>query len=217
MSDFEIVTQHPDMLKYIDYLQHKNAESLSFYPMQVFEREYAKQRLFLGILNKQPCGYLYVGAKGGDVKCHQVCIQYDLRNRLYGAMLVAAMENYAYNAYTITLRCGFDLDANDFWRALGYTCINVVPGGMRRNRQINVWRKVVTKEVIDIVPVEPQIGATDASIWVKNKRVGVVSQFHRGKALMDYRHIVVSGTEDIDERQNEIIEQADIFTLLEES
>ena len=45
MSDFEIVTRHHDMLKYIDYLQRKNAEALSFYPMQVFEREYAKHRL----------------------------------------------------------------------------------------------------------------------------------------------------------------------------
>ena len=53
-----------------------------------------------------------------------MCIEYDARRRLYGAALVQAMEDYATEgkAYTLTLRCGFDLDANTFWAALGYRC-----------------------------------------------------------------------------------------------
>lgn len=61
------------MLKFIDLLQRKNAEALSFYPTQVFEREKENGRLYLGLLNGEPCGYIYVGSAGGDVKCHQVC------------------------------------------------------------------------------------------------------------------------------------------------
>jgi hypothetical protein len=108
MEDFVIVKQHPEMLFYIDALQRKNAEAVSFYPNQVFEREQKNGRLYLGLLNGQPCGYIYVGASGGDVKCHQVVIQYDARRKLYGAMLVLAMENYANAAFSnsITLRCG---------------------------------------------------------------------------------------------------------------
>ena len=37
--DFIIVKEHPKMLEFIDFLQRKNAEALSFYPKQVFERE----------------------------------------------------------------------------------------------------------------------------------------------------------------------------------
>ena len=114
--DFVVVRSHPRLVEYVDALQRKNAEALSFYPKQVFERESEKGRIFLGLLNGEPCGYLYAGAQNRDVKLHQVCIQYDARRRLYGALIVGAMENYAEegNATSITLRCGFDLDANNF-------------------------------------------------------------------------------------------------------
>ena len=88
---FEVVKTHPDLILYVDALQKKNAEALSFYPRAVFEREAKNGRIFLGLLNGEPAGYLYVGATGGDVKCHQVCIQYDARRSLYGAALVQAM------------------------------------------------------------------------------------------------------------------------------
>ena len=39
MTDFVILKEHPSMLQFIDQLQKKNAEALSFYPKQVFERE----------------------------------------------------------------------------------------------------------------------------------------------------------------------------------
>lgn len=211
MDNFQIVTEHNDMLKYIDFLQKKNAESLSFYPMQVFEREQKNKRLFLGLLNNQPCGYIYVGANGADVKCHQVCVQYDLRNRYYGACLVGALENYAYYANTITLRCGFDLDANNFWAALGYRVINIVDGGIRRNRKINIWQKS-KNEAIELLSIEPAIGKTDNSIWVKNKKTGIVSSFSRGAALANYRSIVVGGKNIITNIENiDVFEQMDIF------
>lgn len=177
------------MIDYIDGLQRKNAEALSFYPRQVFEREQSKGRLFLGMLNGEPCGYLYVGAQGQDVKCHQVCIQYDARRRLYGAAIVAVMEQYASeaNAASITLRCGFDLDANQFWESLGYDCIANFPGGVRRMRTINVWRKQITPELFETLAIEPAAGVVDASIWRRNKKTGTVTQFVRGKSMRAYR------------------------------
>lgn len=187
MDDFVVVTQHPSMIAFVDSLQKKNAEALSFYPKQVFERESEKGRLFLGLLNGEPCGYLYVGAAGKDVKCHQVCIQYDARRRLYGAMLVAVMEEYASRSASITLRCGFDLDANEFWKSLGYKVIAHHQGGVRRMRTINVWRKQILPELFDVQELEPAIGKTSASVWAKHKTTGLVTQFVRGKAMADYR------------------------------
>ena len=186
-DDFVVVQEHPSMLAFVDGLQRKNAEALSFYPRQVFEREQAKGRLFLGLLNGEPCGYLYVGAHGRDVKCHQVCIQYDARRRLYGAAIVAVMEAYAEGSSSITLRCGFDLDANEFWKSLGYQCIAHQIGGVRRMRTINVWRKQLLPELFETIAIEPAVGMADASLWRKNKQTGLVTQFVRGKAMRDYR------------------------------
>lgn len=188
--DFVVLQTHPSMIDYIDGLQRKNAEALAFYPRQVFEREQEKGRLFLGMLNGEPCGYLYVGAANGkDVKCHQICIQYDARRRLYGAAIVAVMEQYAIEgrAASITLRCGFDLDANDFWGSLGYVCIAHQLGGVRRMRTINVWRKQLRPELFETLAIEPAAGVVDASIWRRNKKTGTVTQFVRGKAMQDYR------------------------------
>ena len=189
MNDFVVLQDHPSLIDHIDGLQRKNAEALSFYPRQVFEREQAKGRLFLGMLNGEPCGYLYVGAAGKDVKCHQVCIQYDARRRLYGAAIAAVMEQYAHGgkASSITLRCGFDLEANDFWKSMGYSCIAHHIGGVRRMRTINVWRKQLGAELFETLAIEPAYGVVDASIWRRNKKVGTVTQFIRGKAMKDYR------------------------------
>jgi hypothetical protein len=183
------------MVDYIDALQKKNAEALSFYPRQVFERKQDKGRLFLGMLNGEPCGYLYVGAANRkDVKCHQVCIQYDARRRLYGAAIVAVMEQYATegNATSITLRCGFDLDANDFWKSMGYACVAHQPGGVRRMRMINVWRKQLLPELFETLAIEAAVGVVDASVWRRNKKTGTVTQFVRGKAMKDYRATLVN-------------------------
>jgi hypothetical protein len=198
VNDFCVVQTHPQMIAFVDSLQRKNAEALSFYPRQVFEREQEKGRLFLGMLNAEPCGYLYVGAAtSGDVKCHQVCIQYDARRRLYGAAVVAVMEQYATDAHaaSITLRCGFDLDANKFWKSMGYSCIAHQVGGVRRMRTINVWRKQLRAELFDVVAIDPAIGIADASVWRKHKKTGIVTQFVRGKAMRDYRASIVEAAE----------------------
>lgn len=201
MTDFVVLQTHPSMIDYIDGLQRKNAEALAFYPRQVFEREQAKGRLFLGMLNGEPCGYLYVGAQGQDVKCHQVCIQYDARRRLYGAAIVAVMEEYASEgqAASITLRCGFDLDANNFWKEMGYDCIAHHVGGVRRMRTINVWRKQLRAELFETIAIEPAAGVVDASLWRRNKQTGTVTQFVRGKAMRDYRALLVKGEKQRDD------------------
>lgn len=210
MVEFMIVKQHPELINYIDYLQKKNAEALSFYPKCVFEREAEKGRLFLGLLNNQPCGYIYVGAKGEDVKCHQVCIQYDARRKLYGALLVMAMEEYAQNSISITLRCGFDLDANMFWKELGYHCINIVMGGVRRNRKINIWRKYIDKDIFTELYINPAVGKTSASFWTKHKQTGIITQFHRGKSLKDYRLKLEADSDKVKRRIETALDQTEI-------
>lgn len=197
-DDFVVVNEHPSMIDFVDGLQRKNAEALSFYPRQVFEREQKAGRLFLGILNGEPCGYIYAGAQGKDVKCHQVCIQYDARRRLYGAALVQVLEAYANDgkAATLTLRCGFDIDANQFWGSLGYGVVAVHNGGIRRMRRINVWQKQLSPGLFEPIYIEPEVGKTNASVWAKHKQTGIVTQFIRGKKMDQYRALILSGMDD---------------------
>jgi hypothetical protein len=197
-DDFVVVTSHPKMIEFIDGLQKKNAEQLSFYPKTVFEREQRSGRLFLGLLNGEPCGYVYVGAQGRDVRCHQVCIQYDARRRLYGAALVQILEHYANEgrASTITLRCGFDIEANQFWKALGYGVVAVQNGGIRRMRRINIWQKQLAAQLFEPIHIEPEIGKASASVWQKHKQTGMVSQFIRGKKMHDYRLLILGKTDE---------------------
>ena len=130
-----------------------------------------------------------MGAVGGDVKIHQVCIQYDARRKLYGASLLVALEDYAnkYYSTSITLRCGFDLDANVFWKEMGYKCINIVNGGIRRMRKINIWRKQLQPILFDDIHIEPAKGKTNSNIWRKHKKTGIITQFTRGEKLQQYR------------------------------
>ena len=160
-------------LVFIDYLQKKNAEDLSFYPKVVFEREVENKRLLLALVNKQHAGYLYHGAIEvyKPIKIHQACIEYDLRGNWYGAGLVGTIEDIGklINAQGISLRCGSDIAANSFWKLMGFKCIDIQPGGIRRMRDINVWFKQITEdmfgdEIDDSLAIEPSTKKKDLSL-----------------------------------------------------
>lgn len=199
MSDeFVIVKTHPLIVQYVDGLQRKNAEALSFYPRQVFERESERGRILLSLLNGEPCGYIYIGsATDGTMRCHQVCIEYDARRRLYGAQLVVAMEAEAVklSATWARLRCGFDLDANEFWKSLGYRCVKHVAGGVRRMRTINVWEKIIGPALFDLTEIDAAKGKTSSAIWAKHKKTGIVTGFVRGDKLVQYRASLIDAAQ----------------------
>lgn len=144
---FSIVTKHPDLLKYVVSLQAKNSNELGFLPRVVFERVADAGRLFLGLLNGEPCGYILVGSGWqGVLRRWQVCIQYDVRRRLYGAMLVEAAEQYgeSVGCTQSLVRCASDLEANQFWQSIGYRLAGHEESGVARKSRrphINIWTK----------------------------------------------------------------------------
>lgn len=177
--------------KFIDHLQKKNAEDLSFYPVGVFEREIENQRILVALVNAEPAGYLYHGAIKLDypLKIHQACIQYDLRGNWYGAGLCGFLEDLASigGSRFISLRCGSDISANTFWQNMGYKCVQITPGGIRRMRDINVWQKLLSKDLFGFEEIEPSKKKKDASIWAKRDKTKKQNSMLRGKALLDYR------------------------------
>ena len=190
MSGITVDAAVPNDLVYIDSLQKKNAEELSFYPKVVFEREIENRRIILARVNSEPAGYLYHGAFMPVLKIHQACIQYDLRRHLYGAELVRLLRDLAAAAgcMSITLRCGSDIDANGFWRAMGFFCEGITKGGVRRMRDINCWRLDIHQQLFTD-PLEPSTKKQDASLWRKHKD-GKKSQFMRGADIKQYRESI---------------------------
>ena len=75
---------------------------------------------------------------------------------------------------------------------MGYSCVAVQDGGIRRMRKINVWRKALNIELFQDIAIEPAVGKADASVWRKNKQTGIVTQFVRGKAMRDYRAKIIA-------------------------
>jgi len=191
MKDFVARPATESDLIYIDYLQRKNAEELAFYPKIVFEREISNQRIVLAEFNGEPCGYLYHGAFSNVCCVHQACIQYDLRGQLYGATLVQHLVALCKAAHTsaITLRCGSDIAANNFWRAMGFDCEAVTQGGVRRMRDINHWRLNLQPQLF-IFSQEPSTKQKDASVWRKRGDLSI-SSFKRGASLKEYRKAVI--------------------------
>lgn len=180
-------------LLYIDSLQRKNAEELSFYPSQVFEREIVNKRLLLAKVNNEPAGYLYHGAFGPIVKIHQACIQYDLRGKLYGAELVRLLIKIAEQkkSMSITLRCGSDIEANGFWKTMGFVCEGITKGGARRMRDINCWRHDINPQLF-ISSIEPSTKSKSSALWAKHRKLNKINQnsFIRGKGTLDYRNLI---------------------------
>lgn len=123
---------------------------------------------------------------------HQACIQYDARRKLYGEGLVRCLEADAEGSAAIQLRCAFDLEANEFWKSLGYRCIAHQQGGARRSRQINVWRKDLRPALIPAPGIEPALGRMSMAAWSAARDIAAPSRFSRGAASRAYREAVLA-------------------------
>jgi hypothetical protein len=97
-------------------------------------------------------GYLLHGPArpGRELFVNQVCIEHDYRLKGHAWFAVRELFNRAHAARctAINLRCAADLSANWFWLSVGFTLIDVIRGGQRRDREISVYRmKLPTSQI----------------------------------------------------------------------
>ncbi len=194
-------------LTFIDYLQKKNATELSFYPLSILEREIENSRVLLALVNNQHAGYLFHGSvkapKDGRLRIFQACIEYDLRGQWYGAGLVKTLEDLAKikSVQGISLRCGSDIAANSFWKLMGFRCVDIVPGGVRRMRDINVWLKeLIAEQQVSLFDEEekeltPSTKKRDSSFWRQRNKEKKSNMMLRGDALLKYREEILKESE----------------------
>jgi len=149
--DLETRRAWPDDLKYVMSLMRANRESVGGLPAPAISERLERGTVLLATLNDDPVGYVMYDIRGGVLRVPQACIQYDARRRRYGEALIRTMLSVnAGRVQEINLRCAADLEANVFWRDMGFTCVGTVPGGRRRGRQINLWTMWLARKLVDL-------------------------------------------------------------------
>lgn len=131
-------------LDFIVALMKENYEAVGFLTVGSV-LDYLHNRSHILIPHK---GYLlYENPKPYRVlRIAQACVDYDLRERGYGRQMVEQVIAHASTHYAseIILRCAEDLEANDFWRSMGFEHYRTYHPNNARKRAINGWRKIIT-------------------------------------------------------------------------
>lgn len=190
-SDSGIILPENTIVRYVDKLQRANADDLAFYPLTTLAKAIETGHVLFAEENDEPAGYLWFGAvRGGyDVIIYQACIDYDARRRHLGFSLVADLQAIARagGANGIRLKCASSADSNEFWRTLGFQCINVIPGGRKRGRDLNVYRTEIVPGLFIFPEVQPSDKPIDLTAYNAAKRAGTAmpSRFSRSHYGVD--------------------------------
>jgi ribosomal protein S18 acetylase RimI-like enzyme len=130
-------------LEYIVNLHKKNSDSLGFIPKPYLEKLIIKDQVFFEYEGGLEGGFCVIGSgKGRTLKIYQHCIEEDLRMLKHGKKLFKKIEDVAKkrNYDTISLRVRENLEANKFWKALGFNFMYLEPKKTQRtNIGINNW------------------------------------------------------------------------------
>lgn len=130
-----------NLIAYVESLGRRYYEEIGFIPIGSLEKAERDGHLYAEYENGDMCGYLYFGGKYPQLKIYQACIQYDSRRREHGMNLIKKLIRYAdMGGYeSIALWCAADIEANLFWKAMGFVLSGSREGGKRRGRKHNLW------------------------------------------------------------------------------
>lgn len=79
-------------------------------------------RLLFQFENNDPCGFLLLGPPKKTWRIYQTCVQPDARRIEHATTLIDTIKRRAHaaNVHQIELWCAADLEANQFWQAVGF-------------------------------------------------------------------------------------------------
>lgn len=162
---------------YLDKLQRANADDLAFYPLTTLGKALADGHVIACEDNGDPAGYLWYGALvgGKDLIIFQACVDYDSRRRHLGYGMVAELVAVATAAGStgVRLKCASSAESNEFWRAAGFVCTRVTPGGVKRGRDINWYRLDIQPGLFTLPSVTPSERPIDLTEYQRLKRAAV--------------------------------------------
>ena len=145
-------------VSYIDWLRAKEGDAVGFIPKARYEMEISGERggdIILAKENNEPVGFAYITyGPPLSAKIQQIAVQADARRMERGTALIAEITARAKRkgCAEIGARCAEDLEANEFWLALGFERIAGAMGKSvygrgkaklaKGGRRINVYRRL---------------------------------------------------------------------------
>lgn len=161
---------------YLDHLQKSNADDLAFYPLSTLEKALQAGHVLHCEENGETAGYLWFGAvrPGFDTIVYQACIDYEARRRHLGWAMVRDLIAIAKagGATGIRLKCASSAESNAFWLAIGFECVAVKNGGIKRGRDLNCYRTDLTPVLFTLPTVRPSEKPIDLRDYHLAKRIG---------------------------------------------
>jgi len=149
----QVVPARLEHIPYIDSLRKKNGNELGFIPLDAYlsvasrtgiggRHRYLYQRLMVSIDNGDLTGFCYSSFNEQVAHIFQIVIQEDARRWERASMLEADVRNEALrqNKSGISCRVAYDIEANFFWRALGYVPMRQVTSTWLNQRESNSKR-----------------------------------------------------------------------------
>jgi len=157
---------------YIDHLRKKEGDSLGFIPkdayLSVLERKPYSGRyrfLYQGILitedNGQQTGFCYFSILPPWAKVFQIVVQEDARRWYRATLMLQEVERRARENGCVGVRCrvAVDLEANFFWRAMGYEPVKVVTSTWLNQRLSRSGRLLwIYRKYLRAVPQQLSLG-----------------------------------------------------------
>ncbi|MBP3956317.1 hypothetical protein J8F10_13585 [Gemmata sp. G18] len=129
---------------FLDHLQRRHHDAIGYLPRVALEEAIDRRRVLLALENGAPAGYLYGKAtyqRRADVAIiFQAAICFDARRRQMGTALVNEfLGRLPADVRQVCLWCASDLDANQFWSALGFEAVACRAGSQRTGRTHVFW------------------------------------------------------------------------------
>ena len=161
---FCVVPAPPDavsFVKFLDHLQSKNKHALGFLPFEALRQAISLGRVFLAYENDQPAGYVIHGQPRQQAKIFQVVIEDDARRFEHGTALIEAVRQVMVHAkaHTLSLHCADDLEANEFWKAIGFQFTGQRCRRKDKKRSQNRYEVELPQKAIDLLAWRRQLEA----------------------------------------------------------
>lgn len=122
---------HTTTVNFLAKLQSQNYYELGYLPKGSLSQYAHRNQVILAQEHNDPCGYLlfYDGRNHhrplespDTLRIRQACIDYDLRRIEHGTRMIDRLINHAKRLGYRKITCwvGADLQANAFWKAMGF-------------------------------------------------------------------------------------------------
>lgn len=127
---------------------------IGWLPTAAYVGAHEQGRIVACYNNSDLVGYIIWGANNGIIRCFIVWVRRDARLLIHGKALVSAIRDKGLhrNCNRIELWCAFDLAANLFWAALGFSKITWRWGRAKKARRHWLWRLRITEHVPEHSP-----------------------------------------------------------------